>query len=98
MSEAGDLYSGLLELVEEESRPPLQNFSHYPVFRAPDNVHDLWLTEVSLASDVSLHFLDKINMVLNGGIFSAGSHMFTPYSRMEKNQLELLRQLSDMVR
>ena len=98
VSEAGDLHSGLLELVEEESRTPIENFTHYPVFRAPDNVHDLWLTEVSLASDVVLHFFDKINMVLNGGIFSEGIHRFWSYNRMETSQLELLRQLSDMAR
>ena len=98
VGEAGDLYEGLLELVEEESRPPIENFTHYPVFRAPDNVQDLWLTEISLASDVLLHFLDKINLVLNGGIFSGGSHRFESYSRMETSQLELLRQLSDLAR
>ena len=98
MKEAGDLYFDQLDLVEEESQPPVQNFSHYPVFQAPDNVQDLWLTKVSLASDTLLHFLDKINMVLNGGIFSAASHRFKSYSKEETRQLGMLSELSDMVR
>ena len=96
--EAGALYSDLMELMEEESPPPVQNFSHSPVFRVPDNVQDLLLTEYSHSSDIALHFLDKINMVLNGGVFSPASHTFKSYSEEETRQLGMLRELSNLVR
>ena len=86
--EAGVLYSDLLELVEEESQPPVQNFSHYPVFRAPVNVQDLWLTKVSLVSDTALHYLDKINMVLNGVVFSPASLGSSPTARRRPGSWE----------
>jgi len=91
-------FDHFLEWVEEKSQPPVEPYHHIQFFRAPDNVNDLWTSEVSLASDQIVHGIDKLNMILNGGVFSTESHRFWQYSStMEKRQLGLLRQLSEMV-
>jgi hypothetical protein len=91
-------FSHFLEWVEENSQPPVEPYEHHRFFRAPDNVNDLWTSEVSLASDQIVHGIDKVNMILNGGVFSTESHRFWQYSStMEKRQLGMLRQLSEMV-
>ena len=91
-------FDHFLEWVEEQSQPPVEPYDHIQFFRAPDNVNDLWISEVSLASDQIVHGIDKLNMILNGGVFSTESHRFWQYSStMEKRQLGLLRQLSEMV-
>merc|ERR1711971_1108040 len=91
-------FDHFLEWVEEKSQPPVEPYEHVQFFRAPDNVNDLWTSEVSLASDQIVHGIDKLNMILNGGVFSTESHRFWQYSStMEKRQLGMLRQLSEMV-
>jgi len=91
-------FDHFLEWVEEKSQPPVEPYHHIQFFRPPDNVNDLWTSEVSLASDQIVHGIDKLNMILNGGVFSTESHRFWQYSStMEKRQLGLLRQLSEMV-
>merc|ERR1711953_779967 len=91
-------FSHFLEWVQNKSHPPVEPYEHWQFFRAPDNVNDLWISEVSLASDHIVHGIDKVNMILNGGVFSTESHRFWQYSStMEKKQLGLLRQLSEMV-
>merc|ERR1711910_45447 len=91
-------FTHFLEWVEENSQPPIEPYQHHHFFRAPDNVNDLWISEVSLASDFIVHGIDKLNMIFNGGVFSTESHRFWQYSStMEKKQLGLLRQLSEMV-
>ena len=91
-------FDHFLEWVEEKSQPPVEPYNHVQFFRAPDNVKDLWTSEVSLASDQIVHGIDKLNMILNGGVFSTESHRFWQYSStMEKRQLGMLRQLSEMV-
>merc|ERR1711971_932559 len=91
-------FDHFLEWVEEKSQPPVEPYNHVQFFRAPDNVNDLWTSEVSLASDQVVHGIDKANMILNGGVFSTETHRFWQYSStMEKRQLELLKQLSEMV-
>jgi len=98
VEEVDDIFTKFLEAVEEWSKPPTKPYEHSQLFRAPDNVNDLWLSEVSLASDLLVHSLDKANMVLQGGVFSPQSHRFFQYSSTsEKHQLELLRQLSETV-
>merc|ERR1712055_17964 len=91
-------FGHFLEWVEENSQPPVEPYEHPRVFRPPDNVNDLWYSEVSLASDHIVHGIDKVNMLLNGGVFSTESHRFWQYSStMEKRQLELLKLLSEKV-
>merc|ERR1711962_12059 len=91
-------FSHFLEWVQNKSHPPVEPYEHRQFFRAPDNVNDLWISEVSLASDHIVHGIDKVNMILNGGVFSTESHRFWQYSSStEKAQLWLLRQLSKMV-
>merc|ERR1712055_1005107 len=91
-------FDHFLEWVERNSQPPVEPYEHWRFFRAPDNVNDLWTLEVSLASDHIVHGIDKVNMILNGGVFSTETHRFWQYSStMEKQQLELLRVLSEMV-
>jgi len=91
-------FSHFLEWVQNKSHPPVEPYEHWQFFRAPDNVNDLWISEVSLASDHIVHGIDKVNMILNGGVFSTESHRFWQYSSStEKAQLWLLRQLSKMV-
>merc|ERR1712001_45410 len=91
-------FDHFLEWVEENSQPPVEPYQHHHFFRAPDNVNDLWISEVSLASDHIVHGIDKVNMILNGGVFSTESHRFWQYSStMEKRQLELLKLLSEKV-
>merc|ERR1712233_6793 len=91
-------FDHFLEWVERNSQPPVEPYEHWRFFRAPDNVNDLWTSEVSLASDHIVHGIDKVNMILNGGVFSTETHRFWQYSStMEKQQLELLRALSEMV-
>ena len=98
VEEAEDIFSNIVAAVEERSTPPVEPYDHRQLFRAPDNVNDLWLSEVSLASDLLVHSLDKANMVLNRGVFSPRSHRFFQYSSTsERHQLELLRQLSEVV-
>ena len=99
VEEAEDIFSNIVAAVEERSTPPVEPYDHWQLFRAPDNVNDLWLSKVSLASDLLVHSLDKANMVLNRGVFSPQSHRFFQYSSTsERHQLELLRQLSEVVR
>merc|ERR1712037_40547 len=91
-------FNHFLEWVEENSQPPVEPYEHPQVFRPPDNVNDLWYSEVSLASDQVVHGIDKANMILNGGVFSTETHRFWQYSStMEKRQLELLKLMSEMV-
>jgi hypothetical protein len=98
VGEADELFTSFIELVNETSLQPLQPYTHFQLFRAPDSINDLWITEVSLASDYILHGIDKVNIVLNGGIFSSASHQFGQYSsHSERERLKLLKELGEIV-
>merc|ERR1712080_216773 len=64
-------------------------YHHRQFFRPPDNVNDLWVTEVSLASDNIIRWLDKINMALHGGYFSGDRSTFRQYREYEDRLTEL---------
>jgi len=96
VDEMDEIYRHFKELVKRHSNYSTP-YHHWHLFRAPDNVNDLWLTEVSLSSDPQVHFFDKINMVLNGGIFSDQKHSFYQYRSHEKDRLVLLTNLSEML-
>merc|ERR1712080_58252 len=64
-------------------------YDHEQFFRPPDNVNDLWVTEVSLASDNIIRWLDKINMALHGGYFSGDRSTFRQYREYEDRLTEL---------
>jgi len=99
------------ELVEN-SNEALEEFKHYidmntlqsadepyhheQFFRPPDNVNDLWVTEVSLASDNIIHWLDKINMALHGGYFTGDRHTFRQY-REHEDRLTALSMISEVM-
>jgi len=95
VEELEEVYDHFLETIERDSQPPIEPYQHWQLFRAPDNVNDLWLSEVSLASDDTVHTIDKVNIILNGGIFSEESNRFRQYSSGSENRrLQLLRTLS----
>ena len=97
LEEFDELYTHYIAHLPLPTSTPIDPYNHWRLFRAPDNVNDLWLSEVSLVSDLIVHTLDKVNMVLSGGILSPRSHRFLQYSSTaEKHQLELLRQLSEV--
>jgi len=57
-------------------------YEHDQLFRLPANGNNWWVAEVSLASDNIIHWLDKLNIALNGGYFSGDRNTF------KKRQLE----------
>jgi len=71
-------------------------YHHEQLFRPPDNVNDLWVTEVSLASDHEMMWLDKINMALHGGYFTGDRHTFRQYREYE-DRLTPLMMISEVI-
>jgi len=96
VKEADEAHQKFLEFIEEHSKPPVEEYQHFQLFRPPNNVNDLWTTEVSIASDMILHYFDKINMIINGGIISKEMNTHFLY-KSKKDQLKLLKYLSSIV-
>jgi len=93
VNESKKIHDEVLDYLETEAKPPVKEYNHTSIFRAPDNVNDLWLTEISLASDKASHIVDKLNILANGGMFSSEIYYFTQYEKYEK-QLHLLGEMS----
>ena len=89
---ASSLNGAFLHWVEEGSKKPIEPFSYRPIFRAPENVNNLWVSEVGLASAFYMLAVDQFNIFLNGGIISeeGGEHRYY----QEKKELGFLRELS----
>ena len=58
------------EDIEFHSRPPIEEFSFYRIFRASIDAQNLWNSEIALASPYFLVPLDQLNMFMNGGNLS----------------------------
>merc|ERR1711935_31528 len=87
------LVDELKGMYASRSQPPVEKYKHWTIFRSPKNVNDLMLTEVSLASDQMLHYMDKINIILNGAIISTEMNTHWLYDD-KKKQLDLLKGIS----
>merc|ERR1719500_468979 len=61
------LNEAFLKTVAMRSRDP-DPFIHEPIFRSPENVNNLWVSEVALASAISVLIVDQVNIFANGGI------------------------------
>jgi len=89
---SGRLHDEFLGWVARGSIKPIEPFRHYQVFRAPENVNNLWVSEVALASAMSVFLGDQFNIFLNGGIIKEDGGEFYKYK--EKEELDALRALS----
>jgi hypothetical protein len=63
-------HDGFLEDVKRRSTPPIEKFCFTPIFRSPDDVNDLWVPEIAIASSHIVRGLDQVNFFLNGGVLS----------------------------
>jgi len=88
----GRFHDEFLGWVERGSKEPIEPFIFYPIFRAPENVNNLWVSEVALASAMSVFLGDQFNIFLNGGIIKEDGGEFYKYK--EKEELDALRALS----
>ena len=84
-----------LQRIEEESKEPIRPFQPDTIFRAPDNVNNLWVSEVALASAYVVHFQDTLNIVLNGGRILSNGGEVRRYK--DKKELDFLRQVSSKI-
>merc|ERR1711970_530388 len=89
---AGRFHDEFLGWVARGSIKPIEPFRHYQLFRAPENVNNLWVSEVALASAMSVFLGDQFNIFLNGGIIKDDGGEFYKYK--EKEELDALRALS----
>jgi len=83
---------GFKEWVKDGSKEPIKPFSFRRRFRVPENVNNLWVSEVSLASAKSVFIGDQFNIFLNGGIIKEEGGEFHGYK--DKEELDVLRRLS----
>jgi len=89
---AASAHEGLLRWVERGSRKPIRKFRYEPVFRSPSNVNNLWVSEVTLASVLSVIMADQFNIFLNGGILQEDGGIHRYYRN--KKELQFLKDLS----
>merc|ERR1711970_438868 len=82
----GRFHDEFLGWVERGSKEPIEPFRFYPIFRAPENVNNLWVSEVALASAMSVFLGDQFNIFLNGGIIKEDGGEFYKYK--EKDNLK----------
>ena len=93
-------YDKFMETIEDNRNSSRQPYSHEETFlylyQSLDNVENLWITIVSIYSDYFVQFMDKLNIILNGGVFSPGVQDFPRYSSYS-DRLQLLTILSMVV-
>jgi len=89
---ANALQDEFLGWVEEGSQEPIEPFRFSQIFRAPENVNNLWVSELALASVQSTHSMDQFNIFLNGGMIKEDGREHYKYKN--KKELDFLRTLS----
>ena len=86
------IHDNFLEWVEEESKEPIEPFRFEQIFRAPENVNNLWISEVALASASSVFIGDQLNIFISGGIIKEEGGEVRHYRN--KEELTVLKELS----
>eukprot|EP00092_Neocalanus_flemingeri_P023028 GFUD01024962.1.p1 GENE.GFUD01024962.1~~GFUD01024962.1.p1 ORF type:complete len:530 (+),score=98.57 GFUD01024962.1:222-1592(+) len=91
---AHELHDRFLARVEMQSMEPIEPFKFRQVFRPPENVNNLWVSEVALASVYYVFGADQLNIFLNGGIIKEEGGEVWHYR--DKKELEVVRGLSKL--
>merc|ERR1719158_151541 len=92
----------IMDNIERHARQPENQhpYGHYPLlqdlFNEIEYAEDKWLSLVSIASDYVVHVIDKVNIILNGGVFTPEIKMFREFHSFD-DKLHILRVLSMVV-